>query len=336
MITPKISEPTFAIILLNWNGLSLLKRFLPILLEHSGTTPIYVADNASTDGSVTFVRNHFPTVNCITLDQNYGYAAGYNHALTQIEADVYCLMNTDIEVTPGWLDPIKTLFNSEISPDIVQPKIRDHKRPEYFEYAGAAGGFIDAYGFAYCRGRIFESIEIDKKQYEGPSPIFWASGACFFIRKNVYWDLGGFDADFFAHQEEIDLCWRAFNRNYKTYYCSQSQVFHIGGATLSYGNPQKTYLNFRNSLLMMVKNLPKRKLFSTLFVRLCLDGIAGVRMLLQGQPKHCWAVVQAHFGFYKRLKKMTLKREVSQRTDYYQSTSIIIEYFVKKRKVFTK
>lgn len=323
-----------AIVVLNWNGEELLKKFLPSLIKHAQNAILYVADNASTDGSIDLLNEYFPQVNIIKNDQNYGYAKGYNTALKSVSEPYYCLINSDIEVTEGWLAPILSILENNKDTAIVQPKILDYKQKEKFEYAGAGGGFIDKYGFPYCRGRIFDTIETDMGQYDDTTSIFWASGACFFIKKEVYWNLGGFDETFFAHQEEIDLCWRAFNENQKVEYCGKSTVFHVGGATLKYGSSQKTYLNFRNSLLMLYKNAPRNTLFSTIFVRLCLDGIAGVRMLFQGQPAHCFAVVKAHFGFYKRIILSKPKRTVSQKSDYYLSNSIIEQYFIKKKKIF--
>lgn len=328
------TQSKIAIVILNWNGQELLQKFLPTIIKYSSEATIYVVDNLSSDESINMLDNLFPEVKIITNNENYGYSQGYNIALKSIEEPYYCLLNSDIEVTEGWLEPIISIFNTNNEISIIQPKILDYKNKEKFEYAGAAGGFIDKYGFPYCRGRIFDTIEIDFGQYDNTTSIFWASGACFFIRKDVYWELNGFDESFFAHQEEIDLCWRAFNENYKIQYCGTSTVYHIGGATLKYGSPQKTYLNFRNSLLMLYKNLPKKDLFSTIFIRLCLDGIAGLRMLFNGQPTHCFAIIKAHFGFYKRMLFSKPLRLTKQRADYYLTTSIINQYFIKKRKNF--
>ena len=254
-----------AIIILNWNGVKLLEQFLPSIVSFSDEAQIYVADNASTDASIQFVKDNYPTVKIIQNDGNYGFANGYNIALQQVEEEYYCLLNSDVEVTKNWLTPILSLFENESNIAIIQPKILDFKNKEYFEYAGAAGGFIDKYGYPFCRGRIFETIEKDNHQYDDEKEIFWASGACFFIRKEIYRKLNGFDGDFFAHQEEIDLCWRAFNLGFEAKYTSKSIIYHVGGATLNEGNPKKTFLNFRNSLLMLLKNLPKNKLFPILF-----------------------------------------------------------------------
>ena len=265
-----------------------------------------------------------------------GFAGGYNIALKTIDAEILALVNTDVEVTKNWLVPIIETFKSELKTAIIQPKIRDFKNPEFFEYAGAAGGFIDQLGYPFCRGRIFDSLEKDVAQYEDDSEIFWASGACFFIRNTVYKELGGFDADFFAHQEEIDLCWRAKNRGYTIKYNPKSIVYHIGGATLNQGNPRKTFLNFRNSLFTLTKNLPQKKLFYVLFIRFVLDGIAGLRFLWQGKWKHVFAILKAHFSFYFLFISMYKKRDVNQIENYYEMKSVVISYYLRKNTVFKK
>ncbi|MFL9843387.1 glycosyltransferase family 2 protein [Flavobacterium rhizosphaerae] len=323
-----------AVVILNWNGIKLLEQFLPSVIQHSTEAAIYVADNASTDGSVDFLKNKYPQLTIIQNKSNFGYAKGYNEALKHVSEPLYVLLNSDVEVTENWLSPIISLFeqNSEVA--IVQPKIKDYKNKAMFEYAGAAGGFIDKYGFAFCRGRIFETIEKDRGQYDEVTPIFWASGACLCIRKTIFWELGGFDEDFFAHQEEIDLCWRAFNNNYQAWYCPDSTIYHLGGATLNNTNPHKTFLNFRNSLWMMLKNLPPYKLFPVLFIRLSMDGLAGIRFLLQGKPAHLWAVLASHFYFYLKLFYFLNKRQSKQYQKYYKTRSIVYKYFVKNGKIF--
>jgi len=323
-----------AVVILNWNGVKLLEQFLPSVIQYSPEATVYVADNASTDVSVQFVKANFPSVKIIENSANFGFAKGYNEALQFVEEPIYALINSDIEVTENWLLPIVSLFDNEPETAIIQPKILDYKNKDYFEYAGAAGGFIDKYGFPFCRGRIFETIEKDNGQYNDTIEIFWASGACFFIRKAVYRELNGFDPDFFAHQEEIDLCWRAFNKNHKIKYCGISTVYHVGGATLEAGNPRKTLLNFRNSLWMMLKNLPKEQLFPVLFSRLVFDGIAGIRFLAQGKPKHLWAVLEAHFYFYRHIFRFLGKREGIQSKKYYKINSIVYRYFLKSGKIF--
>lgn len=325
-----------AVVILNWNGTKLLEQFLPFVVKYSPESVIYVADNASTDDSAAFVKANFPTVKIIQNENNFGFAGGYNEALKHVDAEIYALVNSDIEVTENWLKPIIETFKNEPKTAIIQPKILDFKQKEYFEYAGAGGGFIDKYGYPFCRGRIFETLEKDNGQYDDNCEIFWASGACFFIRSSVYNELKGFDADFFAHQEEIDLCWRAFNKGYQIKYNSQSVAYHVGGATLQQGNPKKTFLNFRNSLLMLLKNLPQKKLYWVLFCRLVLDGIAGVQFIFQGKFKHCWAIIQAHFSFYVLYSHHYKKRDKIQLDEYYKIKSIVFDYYVKGGKVFGK
>lgn len=323
-----------AVVILNWNGAKLLEQFLPSVVTYSKEATVYVADNASTDASLSIIQEQFPSVKIIQNKGNYGFAKGYNVALENVEEEYYALVNSDIEVTENWLAPIVSIFDNEPQTGIIQPKILDYKNKQYFEYAGAAGGFIDQLGYAFCRGRIFESIEKDNHQYDDEREIFWASGACFFIRKEIYRKLKGFDDDFFAHQEEIDLCWRAFNLGYKAKYTSKAVVYHVGGATLNEGNPKKTFLNFRNSLLMMVKNLPDDQLVKLILIRLCLDGIAGIQFLLKGKFKHCWAIVKAHFAFYSLMKRNYNKRGTIQKSNYFYTKSIVYSYFIKGNKVF--
>jgi GT2 family glycosyltransferase len=325
-----------AVVILNWNGKQLLEQFLPSVVQYSEEATVYLADNASTDDSVAFVKEQFPEVAVVINETNTGYAGGYNEALQHLEADIYALVNSDIEVSENWLQPIIKAFQNEPTTAIIQPKILDYKNKDYFEYAGAAGGFIDQYGYPFCRGRIFNTLEKDLGQYDTNQEIFWASGACFFIRSNVYKELKGFDTSFFAHQEEIDLCWRAINKGHTIKYLFESKVFHVGGATLQQGNPKKTELNFRNSLLMLTKNLPKKVLFRVLFIRMVLDGIAGIKFLLEGQPKHFVAVLKAHFSFYQRFAINYNKRDTYQQTKYYFTKSIVLSYFIKKIHFFNE
>ena len=324
-----------AVVILKWNGVQLLEQFLPSVVKYSPEATIYLADNDSTDDSISFVMANFPMVKIVKNDVNLGFAGGYNEALKYIDAEIYALVNSDIEVTENWLQPVINTFEKEPQTAIIQPKILDYKNKEYFEYAGAAGGFVDQYGYAYCRGRIFETLEKDNKQYDDNREIFWASGACFFIRSTIYKELKGFDADFFAHQEEIDLCWRAFNKNYKIKYISESVVFHVGGATLQQGNPTKTFLNFRNSLFMLTKNLPKEKLYWILFCRMLLDAIAGVQFLLQGKFNHFLAILKAHGSLYSNFSGHYKKRGNFQSEKYYNQKSIVYLYFIKKVKLFS-
>ncbi len=323
-----------AVVILNWNGENLLQQFLPSVVSHSQEAMVYVADNASTDNSVAFVKANFPTVQIIQNKQNGGYAKGYNDALKQAEADIYCLLNSDVEVTENWLIPILDTFEKEGNTVIIQPKILDYHKKDHFEYAGAAGGFIDKYGYPYCRGRIFDSIEKDTGQYNDTTAIFWASGACLFIRSTVFRKLGGFDEAFFAHFEEIDLCWRAFNSGHEAKYVGASSIYHVGGATLKDTNPKKTYLNFRNSLYTITKNAPG-PLFPLLFTRMVLDGLAALKFLLGFKPSHILAILKAHISFYGRLPSLLKQRKGQHRKrQYFHQKSIVSAYYIAKRKTF--
>lgn len=323
-----------SVVILNWNGKKLLEQFLPSVIEHSKDASIYVADNASTDNSVDFVKASFPSVKIIQNAENGGYAKGYNDALKHLDEDVYCLLNSDIEVTKNWLTPILETFQSQPNTAIIQPKLLDFNNRDYFEYAGAAGGFIDKFGYPYCRGRIFNSLEKDKGQYNDTSDIFWSSGACLFIRKQVFNELNGLDEAFFAHMEEIDMCWRVQNLGYDVKYVGASTVYHVGGATLKNSNPKKTFLNFRNSLFTMVKNAKSNVLF-LIFIRLVLDGIAGVKFLFELKFAHILAIIKAHFSFYGHLPSLLKQRKsLSQTIKHYTVTSIVWSYFVNKKKHF--
>ena len=326
-----------AIVILNWNGRSLLEQFLPSVTNYSKEGTVYVADNASTDDSISFLKTEYPDVRIIQNATNGGYAKGYNDALSQIEADVFCLLNSDVEVTENWLQPMLSVFEKHPNVAATQPKILDHKRLAYFEYAGAGGGYIDQFGYPYCRGRIFESIEEDTEQYNDTTPIFWASGACLFIRKNVFDLLGGFDEDYFAHQEEIDLCWRIHHQGHQIYYVGTSTVFHVGGATLDAQNPRKTYLNFRNSLFNLVKNVPGFHAPFIILFRMLLDGIAGLKFLVEGKFQHFFAILKAHLHFYLKFFKFLKKRSKSKKkNNYYERKSILWSYFILKNKKFNK
>lgn len=323
-----------AVIILNWNGAKLLQEFLPSVVNYSKEATVYVIDNASTDDSLRVLTEEFPSVKVIQNTANYGFAQGYNQGLQFIEEEIYCLVNSDIQVTENWLVPILSVFENNKNAAIIQPKILDYKNKAYFEYAGAGGGFIDKFGYPFCRGRIFDTIEKDSGQYDDIIQLFWASGACFFIKREVFRQLKGFDADFFAHQEEIDLCWRSFNLNYDTFYCGQSTVYHLGGGTLSNTNPKKTYLNFRNSLFMLTKNLPSNQLVLLLFGRLILDAMAGIQFLVKGKFSHFLSILKAHFSFYYLFFKMIQKRKKHNRQKYYITNSIVYCYFVKKSTIF--
>jgi len=326
-----------AIVILNWNGKQLLEQFLPAMLRcTANAAKIYVADNASTDDSIQFIKTNYPQVRIIQNTTNGGYAKGYNDALQGLDADIYALVNSDIEVTENWLSPIIQEFQNTPQTAAIQPKILDFKDKKKFEYAGAAGGYIDYFGYPYCRGRLFSTLEEDTKQYDDARAIFWASGACFFIRSTVFHELNGFDEDYFAHQEEIDLCWRIQNEGYTIKYISQSIVYHVGGATLEESNPRKTFLNFRNSLSSILKNTPSP--FFIILSRLLLDGISGVKFIFEGKPLHTWAIVKAHFSFYRFIPIMLKKRKAlkHKKTAYYHSKSIVWQYFILGRKKFTE
>lgn len=325
-----------AIVILNWNGKNLLEKFIPEIVLHSKNASIYVADNASDDGSVDFLKKNFPEVKIILNKENHGFAKGYNEALKQVDEELFCLLNSDVEVTSNWLEPVLELFETNPEIAIVQPKLLDYKEKDHFEYAGAAGGFIDRYGFPYCRGRIFQTVEADWGQYDDSSPIFWASGACLFIRKKVFKELKGFDESFFAHMEEIDLCWRCHNLGHKVYYTSKSHVFHVGGATLHKSNPKKTYFNFRNSLYMLVKN-SKGNCFTLLFTRLFLDGLAGLSFLFQLKFKALFAVLHSHVDLYLNLPRLLKQRnELPRTTKHYSIKSIVWSYFALKKKTYPR
>lgn len=323
-----------AVVILNWNGKNLLKQFLPSVVSFSSDAKIYVADNASTDDSIDFLEANYSQISIIKNAENGGYAKGYNDALQHLSEPIFCLLNSDIEVSENWLQPIIDAYNTSTDIGIIQPKLLDFKQKTHFEYAGAAGGFIDKYGFPFCRGRIFDTVEKDNNQYNKNSEIFWASGACFFIKNALFKSLNGFDDTYFAHMEEIDLCWRAFNKGVKSYYVSGSEVFHVGGASLDSTSPKKTYLNFRNSLFTLVKNTDKN-VYGRLFIRMSLDGIAAYRFLFQLKPSHFFAVLKAHFSFYLYLRRLLKQRkQLNQKPGYYLKNSIVINYFIQKKKTY--
>ncbi|MGA9212262.1 glycosyltransferase family 2 protein [Kaistella sp.] len=317
-----------AIVILNWNGKNWLEKFLPNAISHSENAEIHVIDNASTDDSIHFLQLNFPEVKIVQNLKNHGFAGGYNEGLKKIDAEIYCLLNSDVEVTENWLKPVLNLFQTDENIAAIQPKILDYNRKDYFEFAGAGGGLIDNLGYPYCRGRVFENLEKDNGQYNDETEIFWASGCCFFIRSKDFWKQNGFDERFFAHQEEIDLCWRLKNTGKKIFYTGKSTVYHVGGGTLNKQSPQKTYLNIRNNLSMMLKNLPFPKLIWLLFFRLCLDGIAGIYFGLKFGFPHLWAVVRAHFGFYAQFLGTLKLRQKKQINSYYQSKWLIFKHFL--------
>lgn len=320
---------TIAVVILNWNGIELLKKFLPSVIEFSPEATVYVADNASTDASVNYLETNFPGVEIIRNKVNGGFAKGYNDALSNLEEDIFILLNSDVQVTPHWLLPIIDVFKKDPKTGAVQPKILDYKNPEYFEYAGAAGGFLDRLGYPYCRGRMFESIEKDIGQYDDELEIFWASGACMAIKREAFNRVEAFDEDYFAHQEEIDVCWRLKNFGYTVKYTASSVVFHVGGATLNYVNPQKTFYNFRNSLYNLIKNLPSISLWWVLPLRMILDGVAALKFLMEGKGDHFLAVFNAHLNFYKMLPVMLKKRKDLPRKKFqFYPFSVVGEHFL--------
>ena len=324
-----------AVVILNWNGKKLLEEFLPSVVEFSEEAEIYVIDNASEDDSIDYLKSNFPNVKIIQNEDNFGYAGGYNKGLKEIDAEIeiICLLNSDVKVSGNWLKPIENLFKTNPEISVIQPKILDYKNPTHFEYAGAGGGFIDNFGYPYCRGRVFWDLEEDKGQFDDTIQTFWASGACFFIRSEDFLNSGGFDEGFFAHMEEIDLCWRINNSGKKVYYCGESKVYHLGGGTLKNSNPKKTYLNFRNSLWVLVKNLPAWKAFPIVFLRLSLDGITGIVFLFYEGFPHFWAVLDSHFGFYKRLFHYMKIRKPGMK-NYADKSLIPFQYFILKRKFY--
>lgn len=286
-----------AVVILNWNGSAMLRRFLPSVLEHSPEAEVIVADNASTDDSLDVLKREFPQVRIIVLDRNYGFADGYNRALEQVDTPYYILLNSDVEVTAGWLRPMLEYMQSHPEVAACQPKLRCQWAPEMLEYAGACGGYIDRLGYPYCRGRIFGTVERDEGQYDTVAPVMWATGAALMIRREDYWQAGGLDGRFFAHQEEIDLCWRLRSRGRGIVCVPQSVVFHVGGGTLAQESPRKTYLNFRNNLLLLYKNLPEARLRRVMHIRLWLDALASLQFLLKGQWGSCRAVWQGRRDF---------------------------------------
>ncbi|MBL0128586.1 MAG: glycosyltransferase family 2 protein [Flavobacteriales bacterium] len=297
-----------AVVLLNWNGKHWLERFLPTVLEYSGDAVIIVADNGSTDDSREWLAHTWPAVRVIDLKENLGFAGGYNAALAQVKADRYLLLNTDVEVTPDWLSRLNTYLDKHPDMAACQPKVLCYATRNRFEHAGAAGGFIDRNGYPFCRGRIFEITEEDNGQYNDEREVFWATGACLLIRAEAFHQAGGFDDELFAHMEEIDLCWRLRRTGWRIGYTSTAVVYHVGGGSLGYGSPRKTYLNFRNSLIVLTKNLHNGWWWWWLFRRLVLDGFAAMKFLLEGHGAHTWQVLRAHGHFYRRLPKVLDQR----------------------------
>lgn len=342
-----VKYPKVAIVILNFNGRRHLQQFLPSVL--ASTYPnceIIVADNASTDDSISFLKQHFPDVRLLQFKTNYGFAEGYNQALREVKAEYYVLLNSDVEVSPAWVEPIIDLMERDPAAAACQPKIKSYAEKNKFEYAGASGGWIDRFGYPFCRGRVFAITEEDRGQYDDTQEIFWASGAAFFIRAPLFHNIGGFDGDYFAHAEEIDLCWRLKNAGYKILVRPRSVVYHVGGGTLSYNTPFKTYLNFRNTLVTILKNERANQLPRLILIRLLLDGLAAVLFLFQGKFKHIHSILKAHGYFYryffKNLKKRRKYRELIQKVSISRSPnwqgrysgSIVWQYFGKNKRYF--
>ncbi|PTQ96941.1 hypothetical protein C8P68_104435 [Mucilaginibacter yixingensis] len=337
------NTPKVAIVILNWNGLKYLQQFLPSVMTTTWSNlEIVVGDNASTDDSVVFLKSQYPQIKIVQNDANYGFTGGYNRVLQHVEADYLILLNSDIEVTPNWIEPVIEMMEADDTIAAAAPKIKAYHQKTHFEHAGAAGGFIDSYGYPFCRGRIFYEVEEDKGQYNQSGEVFWATGAALFIKKECWDAAGGFDERFFAHMEEIDLCWRLKNMNYRIMYCAESEVYHVGGGTLDKENPFKTYLNFRNNLLLLKKNLPWGRSVVTISVRFWLDLLAIMRFMGEGKRKDAWAVSRAHQNFVRNM----FKREQSLKNKHgvipHHSTlfgmykhNIVWEFFVKKKKAFT-
>jgi len=331
------------IVILNWNGREFLERFLPVVVRYSSSPgiKIIVADNGSSDDSLEFIRNKFKNVEIIELDKNYGFAGGYNKAFEKINSEYYILLNSDVEVSENWIEPIIKKMDDDPVVAAAMPKIISYHDKSKFEYAGAAGGFIDKWGYPFCRGRILNNIEPDNNQYNDSIEIFWASGTCLFIKSKIFHDAGGFDDDFFAHMEEIDLCWRIKNLGYKIYCYPCSQVYHIGGGTLPNETPSKLFLNFRNSLWLLLKNLPAKRLYQVLLIRKILDGLAAMKFYLTLDWRKGNAVFKAHLSYYKHFRKMKQKRKSADfnnknlPSSVYRK-SILISYFLKKKKTFTE
>ena len=331
-----------SIVILNWNGLEFLKMFIGKIVKYSQNpeTSIVVADNGSTDESLNWLSENHNEVKIIKLDKNYGFAGGYNRALSQIDSRYYVLINSDIEVTENWLQPLVSYMDDNLDVASCQPKILSFHNKEYFEYAGAAGGFIDKYGYPYCRGRIFDAIEKDYGQYNSVSDVFWSSGACMIVRSEAWNKCGGFDDFFFAHMEEIDLCWRFQNAGLRVCCIPDSIVYHIGGGALPYDSPFKTFLNFRNSLFLLYKNLPDNKLNLTIFIRKLFDGLAVLMFLFKGQLSNVKSIWKAHRDYYRNKRRLKVRRrrvrelKITSSTTHILNKSIVFQFYIRKRKTY--
>lgn len=333
-----------AIVILNWNGREFLEKFLPSVIENSpgSNRKIVIVDNNSSDNSIDFIRVTYPKIEIISFNKNHGFARGYALALPQIESKYYVLLNSDVEVTPGWLDPLEKLLDSDSEIAAVMPKMLSYSKRELFEYAGAGGGYIDKYGYPFCRGRILTSIEKDEGQYNDTCEVFWASGACMFLRSEAYGKTGGLDGDFFAHMEEIDLCWRLKRMGYKIYYCGSSVVYHVGGGTLPNDNPRKLYYNYRNSLYLLFKNLKGMQYFTILLPRMILDGVSASLYVVQGKWSFFMSVFRAHIRFYFTLPLLINKRRIFNKiiqqkaVNMLYQRSIVFQFFVRKKRKFAE
>ncbi len=333
-------SPRVAVVILNWNGRNFLESFLPSVI--ASTYPgleIIVSDNASTDQSVEFLQSNYPLVSLIQNDKNYGFAEGYNRVIALLDFEYFILLNSDVEVSSNWIEPVIDFMESDINIAVAQPKILSYSKRNNFEYAGAAGGYLDALGYPFCRGRIFDTVEEDLEQYDDSSEIFWASGAAFFIKRKYWLETGGFDPDFFAHMEEIDLCWRLKNLGYKIVFCPKSKVFHVGGGTLNAESPFKTFLNFRNNLVMLQKNLNSVNAFLIIFIRFWLDLLSLIKYLVDGKPQNALAISKAHFYFFAHLFKNIKKAGEINKSKFnsagFYKVSIVWEYFIRKKKTFS-
>lgn len=332
-----------AIVILNWNGRNHLETYLPSVIENTDLEKyqVVVADNGSTDDSLEFLKTQYPQVELIELDQNYGFAEGYNKALEQVDADIFCLLNSDVRVTANWLDPVISLFQNGKNIAGIQPKILSDRKNESFEHAGAAGGYIDKYGYPFCRGRIMDVVENDEGQYEKKTDIFWASGACLFVRAELFKKNGGFDGDYFAHMEEIDFCWRMKNQGFRWIYCPESIVYHYGGATLDYNNPRKLFLNFRNSLWTLYKNYTGSFLRWVMIRRMLIDTLAIVKFAVTFDFKSSFTIIKAHLTYYKSKPELRIKRAklqanvITKKHNEILQSSIVARFFVNGNKKFS-
>lgn len=337
-----MSKEKAAVVILNFNGRIFLEKFLPNIIANSRPYNIIIADNASTDNSISFLKENYPSLRIIETGGNLGYAEGYNKALKQVNAEYFILLNSDVEVSEKWIDPVLLLMDSDPTIAACQPKIIDHAKHDFFEYAGASGGYIDKYGYPFCRGRVFNSLEKDEGQYNNRQEVFWATGACLFVRSAAFKQAGGFDGRYFAHMEEIDLCWRLKNFGYKIFVEPDSTIYHIGGGTLNKLSRQKTFLNFRNNLATFTKNHPPHFLFFKVIYRMILDGVAALKFLISGQIKHFFAVIHAHFSFYSWLPSILRERRYLRNTAGFRynfkqvyNGNIVWEYYIRGKKKFS-